>query len=194
MKQSGRFHHTTTHCSELLLMDIILLYIRFHEAKMLFVSLAGHGWSHRSFLFSFVFDNFSIFLVIRIDKVNPSQLSSIVKLQFLFCPSLLFSILSCLTNSRPNFWPYIILSGSRLNLCQSHTGPHVSFGEGGGFSSKSVNLPDLHRRLLVDHQLKLLVPHVSRHHRCRGLPLPRHLSHSLQSSPTLYKEEFHSSK
>ena len=28
---------------------------------------------------------------------------------------------------------------------------------------------DPHRRLLVDHQLKLLEPHVSRHHRCRGL-------------------------
>ena len=53
---------------------------------------------------------------------------------------------------------------------------------------------DPHRRLLVDHQLKLLEPHFSRFHRCRRLLHPRHLSHSLQPSPTLCKEEFHSSK
>ena len=57
--------------------------------------------------------------VIRIDEVNPSQLSSIVKLQFLFCPFLLFSILSVFSDLRPNFRPYIIQSGSSLNLCQS---------------------------------------------------------------------------
>ena len=39
---------------------------------------------------------------------------------------------------------------------------------------------DQHWRLLVDHQLKLLEPHVSRLHRCCTLPHPRHLLHSLQ--------------
>ena len=53
---------------------------------------------------------------------------------------------------------------------------------------------DPHRRLLVDHQLKLLGPHVSRLHRCRRLPHPRHLSHSLQPSPTLCEAGFHSSE
>ena len=59
---------------------------------------------------------------------------SVVKLRFLFCPFLLFSILSGFTIFRPNFWPYIIWSGSRLNLCQSLTGPHV-----GRFSFNRVN-------------------------------------------------------
>ena len=38
---------------------------------------------------------------------------------------------------------------------------------------------DPHRRLLVDHQLELLEPHVSRLHRCRRLPRPRHFPQSL---------------
>ena len=42
-------------------------------------------------------------------------------------PILDFSILSCITHFCPYIWPYMIWSGSRLNLCQSHTGPHVSF-------------------------------------------------------------------
>ena len=113
------FHHTTIHCFELLLMAIFLLYILFHDARILFVSLAGHGWSHRSFQFSScVADNFLMFFAIRIDKVNPFQLSSIVKLRFLICPFLFLSILS-FANFRPNFWTYIIWSGSRVNLCQS---------------------------------------------------------------------------
>ena len=37
---------------------------------------------------------------------------------------------------RPNFWPYMIWSGSSLNLCPSPPGPHVSFG---GFSFKRLN-------------------------------------------------------
>ena len=44
---------------------------------------------------------------------------------------------------------------------------------------------DPHLRLRVDHQLKLLEPHFSRHHRCRRLLHPRHLPHSLQQSPSL---------
>ena len=38
-----------------------------------------------------------------------------------------------------------------------------------------------------DHQLKLLEPHVCRHHRCRRLPHPRHLPHSLQPSQSLLR-------
>ena len=61
--------------------------------------------------------------VIWIDKVNSSQSASIVELRFPFCPFLFFSILSGFTNFRPNFQPYMIWSGSRLNLCQSLPGP-----------------------------------------------------------------------
>ena len=75
--------------------------------RMLSVSLAGHGWSHRSFQFSScIFDNFWTLFV---------------KLRFFICPSLLFTILSGFTNFRPYFW------GCRLNLCQSPPRPHVSF-------------------------------------------------------------------
>ena len=82
---------------------------------MLFVPHATHGWCHWSFqVSSCVLDNFWILFVIRIDKVNPSQLSSIVELLVLFCTFLLFSILSGFTNFRPNFWAYMIWSGSRL--------------------------------------------------------------------------------
>ena len=53
------FHFSTKNCFELLFMTMCLLYILCHDARMLFVSLAGHGWSHRSFQFSScVFDNF----------------------------------------------------------------------------------------------------------------------------------------
>ena len=56
-----RFHNTAKHCFELFFMGIFLLYICSHDARMLFVSLAKHGWSHRSFQFSScVVDNFWI--------------------------------------------------------------------------------------------------------------------------------------
>ena len=117
------FHHTTIHCFELLLMAIFLRYIRFHDARILFVSLAGHGWSHRSFQFSpRGFENVFVLFVIRIDKVNPSQCSKTVELWSFFCPFLFFSFLSGFDNFRPNFWPDMIWSGSRLNLCQSLPG------------------------------------------------------------------------
>ena len=73
------------------------------------------------------FKSFFVILVIWINEVNSAQFSSTVKLRFLFRPCLLFSILSGFTNFRSNFWPYVIWSGCRLNLCQSHPGPHVSF-------------------------------------------------------------------
>ena len=59
-------------------------------------------------------------------KANSSESSSIVELWLFFCPSLFVSILSGFTNFRPYFWPYMIWSGSRLNLCQSLPGPHIS--------------------------------------------------------------------
>ena len=40
---------------------------------------------------------------------KSSQLSSIVTIRSLFCPFLLFSILSGFTNFRPNFWPHIMV-------------------------------------------------------------------------------------
>ena len=127
------FHHTTIIVLNSFSLAIFLIYICFHDARMMFVSLAGHGWSRRSFQFSSCFFFFLIIseysLSSRSIKENPSQLSSIVKLRFLFCPFLLFSMLSGFTNFRPNFWPYTIWSGSRLNFCQSAPGPHVSFWE-----------------------------------------------------------------
>ena len=49
------FHHTTIHCFEFFLMAIFLLNIRFHDAGMLFVSLAGHGRSNKSLHFLLAF-------------------------------------------------------------------------------------------------------------------------------------------
>ena len=48
---------------------------------------------------------------------------------------LVFSILSGFTNFGPYFWPYVIWSGSRLNLCQSLRTTHPL----GGFSFHRVN-------------------------------------------------------
>ena len=71
---------------------------------------------------------FKCFLVIWFDKVNYSV--------FEHCRVLasrssvrVFSILSDFTYFRPYFWPHVIWSGSRLNLCESPPGPHVSFGK-----------------------------------------------------------------
>ena len=100
-------------------------------------SFTKHGWSHRSFQFSRrVLENVSVFFIIWIDKVNSSQSSSIVELWFFFCPFLFFSMLSGFTNFRPNFWPYMIWSGRRLNLCQSPSDHIYRFG---GFSFNKVN-------------------------------------------------------
>ena len=124
------FHHTTLHCFELLLMANFLLCIGFHDAGLLSVSLAGHGWSHRSFQFSScVFDNFWILFVIGIDEVNPSQLSSIVKLQLVSLSPIpasldsgrLYQFSSSLLAIHDLDW-----QSFRLNHCQSPPGPHVS--------------------------------------------------------------------
>ena len=104
------------------------LFCIFPDTWMLLVHLfAWHGWWHRSFQFSScVFENSWVFSVIWINEVNSSQFPSIVELPFLFCPFLVFSMPSGFTNFRPYFWP-LIWSGSRLNLWQSLSGPHVSF-------------------------------------------------------------------
>ena len=122
-----RFHCTTIHCFGTLLGSNFLLRSHFRDAWLPF---ARHGWSHRPCQFSpHVFENFFALFVIRIDRVDSSQSSSFVELQFFFCPFLFFSILlSGFTNFRPNFWTYMIWSGSRLNLCQSPSGPQKSFG------------------------------------------------------------------
>ena len=77
-------------------------------------------------IFSKHLGEFLCLFVIRIVKTNSSQFPSKIELLFLFCPFLLFSILSGFTYFRPYFWPYMIWSGS-LNVCQSPPGPH-SFG------------------------------------------------------------------
>ena len=133
------FHFSAIHCFELSFVATLRLCIRFHNARMRFVHPpTGHGCGHRSFQFSpRVFWNFFVLFVIWIDEVNSSQSSSIVELWFFFCPFLFFSILSGFTNFRPNFWPYMIWSGCRLNLFQSLTPDRMyPFG---GFSFNRMN-------------------------------------------------------
>ena len=85
---------------------------------------ARYGWCHWPFQFSpRIWENFFVFFVIRIVKTNSSQFPSKIELLLLFCPFLLFSILSGFTYFRPYFWPYMIWSGSP-NVCQSPLGPH----------------------------------------------------------------------
>ena len=69
-------------------------------------------------------------------EINPFHLSSIVKFRLFFLPFLFSLILSCFTKFRQYFWPFMIWPGSGLNLCQSLSGPHVSFWN---FSFKRVN-------------------------------------------------------
>ena len=100
--------HTNIHCFELFFIAIFRLRIRFRDT---WLSFTPHRGSHRSFQFlSRFFENFSMFFVVWIDKVNPSQSSSIVELRLLFSPFLLFQILSGFTHFRPNFWPHMIWS------------------------------------------------------------------------------------
>ena len=120
-----RVHFTTIHCFGILLGSNFRLRNHFCDVRL---SFARHGWDHRSFQLSpRIFENFFVLCVIWIDKVNSSQSSSIVEFWLLVCPFLFFSILSGFPNFRPYFWPYMIWSGSRLNLFPSRRGPHISF-------------------------------------------------------------------
>ena len=92
------------------------------------------------------------------------------------------------------------LNGTCVSVCAILTasvgGPGVRSILSFSFHQKFQAVPlDPHRRLLVDHQLKLLEPHISRLHRCRRLPNPRHLSRSLQPMQvgmTIVRCEIHS--
>ena len=78
---------------------------------------ARHGRVQKPFQFSpRLFKGFFEFMVILINVVDSSQSWSIVEFWLLVFPFLLFSILSGFPNFRPNFWPYMIWSRSRLNL------------------------------------------------------------------------------
>ena len=120
-----RFHHTTIHCFELLFISNLRLSIRFRDA---WLSFTRHRGSHRSFQFSCIFKEL-LSILCRLDQKNKflSVFAYCVKFWLFFCPLLFFSILSKFTNVCPNFWPYMIWSGSRLNLCQSLPRQHVSF-------------------------------------------------------------------
>ena len=128
-----RFHYKnstvkTIHCFGILLECNFRP--RSHLRDAIWSFFTRHGWCHKSLQFSprvfFLFKNFFVLFVILIGKVNSPGSSSIVELRFFFCPFLFFSILSGFTNFRPNFRPYMIWSGCRLNLCQSRPGPHIS--------------------------------------------------------------------
>ena len=58
-------------------------------------------------------------------KVDASQLSRIVELQFLDSPLLPFL---CFRHTGPNFWPQMIRPCGCLNLCKPPSGPHISVG------------------------------------------------------------------
>ena len=67
-------------------------------------------------------------LVIRINRVNSSQSSSIAEFGLLVFPFLFVSI-SDFTYFRPYLWSHVIWSGRRLNFGESLLGPHISFWE-----------------------------------------------------------------
>ena len=121
-----RFHFSTIHCFEILPRCNFRLRNHFRDAILR--SFTRHGCCHRYVQFSLrVLEDFCVFFIIWIDEATSPQSSSIVEIWFFFCPFLFFSILSGFTNYRPYFWPHMIWSGSRLNLCQSPPGPHISF-------------------------------------------------------------------
>ena len=110
-----RFHNTTTHRFGILL-------------TLSWCSCLLHGMVEAKSLSDFLsrvffLENFSVLFVIWIDKLNSSNFSSIVELQFLL--SIPVSRVS--STFRPNFWICMIWSGSRLHLCQSPLRAHVSF-------------------------------------------------------------------
>ena len=76
-----------------------------------------------------------LILVIRINKVNSCQSSSIVEFGLLDFPFLFFSILSGFPNLGPYSWPHMIGSGSRLNFCESPPRPHFFFPSNGNIQS-----------------------------------------------------------
>ena len=86
------FHCATIHCLELAFIASLRHCLRFHDARMLLVPLAGHGGCHRSFHFlSSVFLRISeCSLSSGSIKVNSPHLSSTVKPWFFFRPFLFF--------------------------------------------------------------------------------------------------------
>ena len=106
-----RFHYTPIHCFGTLLGCNLGFRSHFRDGTGWY--LARHGWCQMSFQLSpRCFENFFVFFVILIDKVFSSQSSGIVALRFLFCSFLFCSILSSFSYLRPNFWPYMIWSGT----------------------------------------------------------------------------------
>ena len=163
-----RFNSTTRRCFGILLGFNFRLRSHLRDAIGWFIT--RRGWCHRSFQFPpRVFENFFVLFVIWIDEVSSSQSSSIVEPWVFLLPIPFFSILSAFSNFRPNFWPYMIWSGSRLNLCQSlpdHMCPC------GGFSFNRVNMVNLLSKNLANvglnrhsnnHQFVSLVTHPHLH-------------------------------
>ena len=121
-----RFHSATTNRLWNLFGCNFLLCSHLRGASMNH-PFARHSWCHRSFqLYPCMFESFFVILIIKIKEENSCQSSSIVEFWLLDFQLLFLSILSGFTNFGPYFWPYMIWSGSRLNFCQSLTGPHVS--------------------------------------------------------------------
>ena len=65
--------------------------------------------------FSLRFSGFFAFSIFLIDEINASQLSSTIELWFLVRQILLFFLLRCFSQVRPNFRPQIIRSGLTLH-------------------------------------------------------------------------------
>ena len=114
-----RFHNTITHCFELPFhchyfasTSVILGCCLAHPSEW-------HRGSHRSCkIASRIFENFGVFSVVWIKKVNSSQFPNIVKFWLFLLPILVFSrFWSGFTNFRPYFWTNIIWSGRRFIFC-----------------------------------------------------------------------------
>ena len=107
-----RFHHTTISCLWNLVRCIQLRsqLVVLEWTSFLHCMAASTGLSN----FLLACSRVSVYSWFSI--VDSSQSSSIVEFWLLVFPFLLISILSGFPNFRPNFWPYMIWSRSRLNL------------------------------------------------------------------------------
>ena len=68
-----------------------------------------------------------VFFITWIKKNNSPHISGMFEFWILDCPSLLFSLLSGFSNSRPSVRSYVIWTWCRLDVRQSLSRPHISF-------------------------------------------------------------------
>ena len=74
-----------------------------------------------------IFDGLFIFFIFRMNKIKSSRSPSVLEFVLLVRTFLLFSFLSGFADIGPDFKPHVS-PRSRLNVCQSLPGLHISFG------------------------------------------------------------------